>query len=829
MLQDTESQMAKTGGARNPDLVKNLQNAIAYHLKYTLGTDVQDATPQEKYTAIVHAVRRYAMDAMTQTEQRNRAEGCKRVYYLSMEFLIGRLLHNNLRNFGIYDECEQAARNLGFEFADVLEAELDPALGNGGLGRLAACFLDSMATLGIAGYGYGINYEFGLFRQSVVNGYQREQPDHWMANGAPWMIERPKRVVHVPVYGRVEHTPVEVDRSVPVWLDWKTIVGVPHDMPVVGYAGETVNYLRLYSARSSEKFDMDIFNEGDYITAVEQKIQTETVSKVLYPSDTADAGKELRLVQEYFFVACAVRDITNNFLEEESDLRRLPEKIAIQLNDTHPALTVAELMRLLLDEHDLTWDDAWTATTATLAYTNHTLLPEALEKWPVSLLEKVLPRHLELIFEINRRFLGEVEMRYPGDEERLRALSIIEEGPIKQVRMAYLSIVGSHSVNGVAALHSELVKHRLVPEFHELYPERFNNKTNGVTQRRWLLLCNPGLAELISEVVGPDWIRDLDRLKELEDYADDSSFLERLGAVKLENKSALAQYIYSKTRVGVDPSSLFDVQIKRFHEYKRQLLSALHIIHLYYAITEDGLELKSPRTFVFSGKAAPGYYLAKLVIKLVNSLAQTINGDERVNRQLKVAFIPDYKVSVAEKIIPAADLSEQISTAGYEASGTGNMKLSMNGALTIGTLDGANVEIKEEVGDENIYIFGLSDEEVITRRDEGYNPYRHYDSDDRIRRVLNSLRSDALCPNEPGLFMPLYDLLLSSGDFYMHLADFASYADVQMRIDSDYSEQRRWQHMSLLNIARTGKFSSDRTVTEYASDIWGIEVPARAS
>lgn len=824
MLQETESKPAKPSPSRNTDLVTNLQNAIAYHLKYTLGTDVKSATAQEKFTAIVHAVRRYALDAMASTENRNKHEGTKRVYYLSMEFLIGRLLHNNLRNFGIYDECEEAARNLGFEFSDVLEAELDPALGNGGLGRLAACFLDSMATLGIAGYGYGINYEFGLFKQSIVNGYQREQPDHWMANGAPWMIERSKRVVHVPVYGRVEHTTMEGEQSLPMWLDWKTLVGVPHDMPVVGYAGETVNYLRLYSARSSEKFDMDIFNEGDYINAVQQKIQTETVSKVLYPSDSVEAGKELRLVQEYFFVACAIRDITNNYLEEEPDLRKLPEKVAIQLNDTHPALAVVELMRLLLDEHDMSWEDAWTATTNTLAYTNHTLLPEALEKWPVDLLNKVLPRHLELIYEINRRFLAEVEARFPNDENRASALSLIEEGAVKQVRMAYLSIVGSHSVNGVAALHSELVKHQLVPQFHEIFPDRFNNKTNGVTQRRWLMLCNPGLSNLITEAIGPQWISDLDRLRQLENFVDDGAFLDRLAAVKLNNKRKLAEYIFAKTRIAVEPDTLFDVQIKRFHEYKRQLLMALHIIHLYFSITEDGLELKSPRTFVFSGKAAPGYFLAKLVIKLVNNLARTINNDERVNNQLKVVFIPDYKVSVAERIIPAADLSEQISTAGFEASGTGNMKLSINGALTIGTLDGANVEIKEEVGDENIYIFGLTDEEVVQRKAEGYNSYHYYDSDERIRRILNSLRSDVFCPEEPGLFMALYDLLLSSGDYYMHLADFGSYADAQMRVDEDYSNQASWRRTSLLNIARTGKFSSDRTIAEYARDIWGVEV-----
>ncbi|MEM7218532.1 MAG: glycogen/starch/alpha-glucan phosphorylase [Pseudomonadota bacterium] len=800
-----------------------LRRAIHHHLTFTIGVEPEQATPEDKYGAVAHAIREYAMRAMAETEGRYRDAGAKRVYYLSMEFLIGRLLKNNLVNLGILDACEAAAKAEGLELADLMEFELDPALGNGGLGRLAACFLDSMATLGIAGYGYGINYEFGLFKQSFVDGFQREHPDHWMSNGTPWYIERRNQTVQIPVYGRVEHTLDQTGNYQPVWLDWQSIMGIPYDMPVVGYDGAAVNYLRLYSAQSSSNFEMNIFNQGDYIRAVEQKIQTETVSKVLYPSDEFAAGQELRFVQEYFFVACALRDIVQRHKSQNGDIRTLADHAAIQLNDTHPALAVPELMRMLLDEFSLDWDSAWDITTNTLAYTNHTLLPEALERWPVDLFARVLPRHIEIVYEINQRFLDEVRKTYPGDEDRVRRMSIVEEGDRQQIRMAYLSIVGSHAVNGVAALHSELVKANLVPEFNEFYPGKFQNKTNGVTQRRWLLSCNPGLSSLITDAIGPAWITDLDRLRDLEDKTGDSGFLDALHDVKLANKTALANYIKRTTRIDVDPTSLFDVQIKRIHEYKRQLLNALHIAHLYLAITEDGLQLASPRTFVFSGKAAPGYHTAKLIIKLINNIGRTVNSDPRVNNQLRVAFVPDYKVSVAERIIPAADLSEQISTAGYEASGTGNMKLSMNGALTIGTLDGANVEIREEVGEDNIFIFGLTTDEVADLRREGYNPYDWFDRDERIRRVLEAIAGNAFSRHEPGLFAPMHDLLLAQGDYYLNLADFGSYVDCQKLVDAAYADQPEWRRLSLLNIARTGKFSSDRTISEYAREIWGVQ------
>ncbi|MEM7101465.1 MAG: glycogen/starch/alpha-glucan family phosphorylase, partial [Pseudomonadota bacterium] len=617
--------MAKSRADLDTKLVRRLKSSIEHHLTYTLGCQDPDTVSDlERYTAVVCAIKEQATDALNATDRRVRDENGKRVYYLSMEFLIGRLLANNLHNLGIYSECANATQKLGFELADILETELDPALGNGGLGRLAACFLDSMATIGIPGYGYGINYEYGLFRQSFVDGTQREHPDHWMIHGSPWQTERSFKAIHVPVYGRVDHTLGSNGQYHPVWVDWDTLVGVPHDMPVVGYGGETVNYLRLYSARSSDSFDMEIFNQGDYINAVQQKIQTETVSKVLYPSDSIEAGKELRLIQEYFFVACALRDILRQH-EEVYALAELPNQVAIQLNDTHPALAVVELMRILIDEKDLQWDTAWDITTRTLAFTNHTLLPEALEKWPVELIKRVLPRHLELIYEVNRRFLDQVRNAYPGDDMRLRKMSIIEEEPIRQVRMANLSIVGSHSVNGVAALHTELLKAELVPEFDSFYPKKFNNKTNGVTQRRWLMACNPGLSDAIEDAIGDDWVTNLFKLRDLERLQSDSAFLEHLSRVKHANKEALANYIFETTRINVNPASIFDVQIKRIHEYKRQLLNALHIAHLYFAIVEDGHQLQSPRTFVFSGKAAPGYYIAKLIIKFINNLATIIN------------------------------------------------------------------------------------------------------------------------------------------------------------------------------------------------------------
>jgi starch phosphorylase len=599
---------------------------------------------------------------------------------------------------------------------------------------------------------------------------------------------------------------------------------VPSDFPVVGYGGKTVNYLRLFSARSSDEFDMQIFNLGDYFKAVEQKMASETISKVLYPSDAMDTGKELRLVQEYFLVACSVRDIIRRYLKDHDSFDALSDKVAIQLNDTHPALTVAELMRTLVDEYDQEWDTAWEITQKTLGYTNHTLLPEALEKWPVSLLEHVLPRHLQIIYEINHRFLEEVAARWPNDMDRIRRMSIIEEGQTKQVRMAYLSIVGSHSVNGVAALHSELVKKSLVPDFFELWPEKFNNKTNGVTQRRWLLKANPLLSAFISEAVGDKWITDLSAAKALEQYVHDPSFQEKFLAIKKKNKERLAQIIHQTTRTVVNPDTLFDIQIKRIHEYKRQLLNVFHIIHQYIGVVEDGKEMITPRTYIFSGKAAPGYYLAKLIIKLICSVAETVNKDVRVKGQMKVIFIPDYRVSLAEKIIPAADLSEQISTAGMEASGTGNMKLAINGALTIGTLDGANIEILEEVGTENIHIFGLTVEQIQEMRARSsYNPRLYYEQNFRIKRVMDSLVSNRFCANQPGLFAPLYDGLLNHGDYYFHLADFQSYIEAQEKVSQEYKDPAGWAKKAILNVARTGKFSSDRTISEYAEKIWGLK------
>ncbi len=806
--------------SNNP--IESLIAKMEYHIKYSLGKEINEASPLDLYKALAFSVREKLIDQMHTTEQRNKSKQAKRVYYLSMEFLLGRLLENNLHNLGLYDTCKSAIEHFGADFDYVLDSEYDPALGNGGLGRLAACFLDSIATLNIPGYGYGINYEYGLFKQTVRDGFQQEKPDHWMIRGKPWQLERADKACMIPLYGRIESTLDKDGEYNPMWVDWKLLIGVPYDMPVAGYHGNSVNYLRLYSARASDDFDINIFNDGDYVNAVSQKIQSENVSKVLYPSDSMESGKELRLIQEYFFVACAVRDIISQHLENYGTLDNLPEKVAIQLNDTHPALTVAELMRVLVDEHHLDWDHAWQITENTLAYTNHTLLPEALEKWPVSLLEKVLPRHLQLIYEINHRFLAQIADQYPGDGERLESMSIIQEGDERQVRMANLSIVGSHSVNGVAALHSELVKSHLVPNFYNHWPDKFNNKTNGITQRRWLLQANKGLANLITQNIGSDWITNLDQLRELEKLAKQKSFRDDFMAVKHENKALLAKVIYEKARVKVDPSSIFDIQAKRIHEYKRQLLNILHIIHQYLCITQDGQCLIAPRTYIFSGKAAPGYYMAKLYIKLINNLAQIINNDSRVADQIKVAFIPDFKVSVAERIYPAADLSEQISTAGFEASGTGNMKFALNGALTIGTLDGANVEIREEVGDDNIFIFGLSTEEVKLLQAGNYNPWDYYNNNPHIKRVMDTLASDHLClAGEKGLFRPIFDNLMHHGDFYCHLADMASYIEAQELAASTYKKKATWAKKAILNVARVGKFSSDRTIQQYADEIWG--------
>lgn len=816
--------------ARKKDVTKeerklkaqHLGMIVEHYLKYYLAKQVNEATKDDLFTALALAVREIAADGMFNTAARYEKNDPKRVFYLSVEYLIGRSLENNLHNLGLYELLDDIDLDTQIPLREVLDAEYDPALGNGGLGRLAACFLDSMATLGVPGYGYGINYQFGLFKQYFENGYQKEKADSWFTSSSPWQIERADRACVVPIYGRIENR-IENGKQVSYWVDMETLVGVPYDMPIVGYGGKTVNYLRLFSARSSDQLDIATFNEGGYIKAVEKKIRRETVSKVLYPSDASEAGKELRLVQQYFFVSCAISDIIRRFMEKHIDFNLLPEKIAIQLNDTHPALAVAELMRVLLDIHGLPWDKAWDITTRTLAYTNHTLLPEALEKWPVSLFEKVIPRHLQIIYLINMNLMNDVAKLYPGNMDKMASMSIIEEGPVKKVRMANLAIVGSHSVNGVAALHSELIKTNLVPDFYQMWPKKFNNKTNGITPRRWLLSANPALADLISSKIGQGWITKLDELRKLEPLVNDKSFRREFWEVKAYNRERLAKLIKERTNVSVDVNSLFDVQAKRIHEYKRQLLNALNIIHQYFSIVQDKKIPACPRTYILAGKAAPAYYTAKLIIKLFNNVADIINTDKVASKYMKVVFIPDYKVSVAEKIFPAADLSEQISTAGFEASGTGNMKFALNGALTIGTLDGANIEIREEVGPENFYLFGLTTQEVQKLKASGkYNPWDYYNNDPRIKRVLDALNSDFFCPEEQGIFKPLFQNLMYS-DYYMLLADMGAYIDTQDKISADFTNKDEWIKKAILNVARVGKFSSDRTIAEYAKDIWNVK------
>ncbi|HEU4413219.1 MAG TPA: glycogen/starch/alpha-glucan phosphorylase [Candidatus Angelobacter sp.] len=801
-----------------------LADALEYHLRYTVGKRENDATERDIFHALAHSVRDRLMDGMFKTEERFQAHDAKRLIYLSAEFLIGQSLRNNLFNLGLSKEADEATRRYGFSLEKIADSEPDAPLGNGGLGRLAACFMESLATLGMPAYGFGINYQFGLFKQEIENGHQKERPEQWVTADSPWLIERPAEVCTVPLYGRIEHANGRDGGYNPMWVDWQVIVGVPHDLPVVGFGGQTVNYLRLYSARASDDFDMQIFNSGDYIKAVERKISMETVSKVLYPSDAVASGKELRLIQEYFMVACALRDAIRKFRKDYPDapLQQFSDHVAIQLNDTHPALAVAELMRLFVDEFDVPWESAWAITQATCGYTNHTLLPEALEKWPVPLMERVLPRHMQIIQEINHRFLQQVMVRFGDQQERIQRMSVIEEGGQKHVRMANLAIIGSHGINGVAALHSELVKTRLVPDFNELWPERFSNKTNGVTHRRWLASANPGLASLITRCAGKNWVADFPLIRKLESRASDSKFQNEFLAVKRHNKENLARLVLETEQITIDPASLFDVQIKRIHEYKRQLLNAMYVIHSYLSVVEDGRVPVVPRTHIFGGKAAPGYHMAKLIIKLINNIASVVNRDPHVSGLMKVVFMQDYRVTLAEKIIPAADLSEQLSTAGMEASGTGNMKFQMNGALTIGTLDGANVEIREEVGEENIYIFGLKAHEIEAARGS-YSPWEYYHASPAIRRVVDSLVDDRFCPDEPGIFRPIYDALLSHGDYYFHLADFESYVAAQQRVSHDFLHRSDWARKAILNVARSAKFSSDRTVLEYARETWGIK------
>lgn len=813
--------------------VEDLREAIVRHIRFTLAREGTDLTAADLLKPISMAIRDRLVDRMLETEQRYQKLDAKRLYYLSMEFLMGRSMGDNLYNLQLEEECRQVVAGFGHKLEDVLDTEPDAGLGNGGLGRLAACFLESLATLGMPGFGYGIDYEYGLFRQEISNGYQKEKPDRWKSDGAPFYIQRPHESYVIPLYGRLEeNAEIKDETGTPssLWVEWKVVIGVPHDMMIAGYGGHTVNYLRLFSARSSDDFDIEIFNRGDYIRAVEQKIASENISRVLYPSDSVFSGKELRLIQEYFLVACSLRDIIRRYLTTHKDFEEFPQKAAVQMNDTHPSIAVAELMRLLVDEYSIEWKKAWEITRATLGYTNHTLLPEALEKWPVPLMERVLPRHMQIINQINFLFLKELSERYVANMDQIRRMSIIEEGYEKQIRMAQLAIIGSHAVNGVSALHSELLKTNLVPDFAQLWPERFSNKTNGVAPRRWIMKANPGLTGLLTQRLGEGWITDLDRLREIEPLAKEREFQMEFLSVKQGNKQRLADLIRNTTGVLVDSTSLFDVQIKRIHEYKRQLLAVMRIIHDYLRIVEDGQDIVVSRTCVFAGKAAPGYWAAKQIIKLINNVANVVNNDPRVRHRLKVAFVPDYRVSLAEVIIPAADLSEQISTAGMEASGTGNMKLAMNGAITIGTLDGANVEILQEVGPENFYLFGNKAEEIqAMQRDHSYHPRAFYDRDPRVHRIMDAINSNMFCGDEPGLFRWIFDSILDQGDRYFHLADLPSYIEAGANAEQDFLHSPEWARKAILNVARTGRFSSDRTILEYARDIWGIERTADAA
>lgn len=800
----------------------NIETFILNQLTFSLARDRYTATSRDWWIATAKAIQSIIIERMIKTQTVHHQQNVKRVYYLSLEFLMGRLFTNSVYSAGVMKNLEAALEHLGLDMDDIRHEEYDMGLGNGGLGRLAACFLDSLATLDLPAVGYGIHYQYGLFKQEFRNGYQVELPDAWMKYGTPWEIVRPEHTCEISVFGHVENIFDDRGNYIPRWVGAKKLTGVPYDIPIPGFGTETVNFLRLWESRASEEFDFEAFNRGGYDEAVSEKNRSETISKVLYPNDKTESGKELRMLQQYFLVACSLHDIIRRYFKNNKDWNDFPEKVAIQLNDTHPALAIPELMRILIDDHGKPWDEAWGIVTKTLAYTNHTLLPEALEKWSVGLFQKILPRHMQIIFLINEKFLEQVEAKWPGDTDKIRALSLIEEGGTQMVRMAHLSVVGSHSVNGVAALHTQLLKANLFPEFDEMYPGKFNNKTNGITPRRWLLACNPRLSTLITSKIGGGWETNLDKLRELEPFADDPQFQADFMAVKRANKVDLAKIIKRECDIDVNPDALFDVQIKRLHEYKRQHLNLLHILALYRRLLQQPDLDIVPRVFIFAAKAAPGYDMAKCIIKAINAVGAMINSDKRINDKLKVAFLPNYRVSLAQRIVPASDLSEQISTAGKEASGTGNMKLALNGSLTIGTLDGANVEILEEVGEENIFIFGLTVEDVHALWEKGYHPEEIYRANEELRAVVDWVGSNYFTPNEtPGVLQMLHDNLIYSDPFLV-LADYQSYSDCQKQVDEAFRDKARWAKMAILNTARVGKFSSDRTITEYAQDIWNL-------
>lgn len=799
-----------------------IRQSIVDHLEHVRVRDQHSATDLDLFHAIAHAARARMADRWHLTRQRQYQSGGKRVYYLSMEYLPGRLLRDSLTNLGILEQTRAAVDGLGRNLDELLETEDDAALGNGGLGRLASCFMDSMATLGIGAVGYGIRYDYGIFRQEIIDGQQREQPDNWLAHGTPWEVPRTDLRFTVRYNGRVEPRTDATGRTRFSWLDTDDVYAIAHDIPVPGYKNGVVNTLRLWRAVPTHEFDLDAFNSGDHDRSVVQRGYAENISRILYPNDAGPPGKELRLRQEYFFVSASLQDAVRRHLARFESLDDLPDRAVFQLNDTHPALSVAEMMRILIDEQNMDWKRAWAITKRCFAYTNHTLLPEALETWPQHLLDKLLPRQLDLIREIDRRLREELNSRFPEDPGKVDRMAIIEQRPQGHVRMANLSIVGSFSVNGVSALHSQLLREQMFPDFDAFYPGRFRNKTNGVTPRRWVKECNPGLSALLDEVVGDDaWVTDLEKVRALEPLATDAGFQERWQQVKRENKVSLVEHLQELHGVRLDPDSIFDIQIKRIHEYKRQLLNVLHVVWRYQAIKRGEIP-EVPRTVIFGGKAASGYVRAKELVHLIHSVADVVNNDPDAREHLRVFFVPNYRVSMAERLIPAADLSEQISCAGQEASGTGNMKFAMNGALTIGTMDGANVEIHEAVGDDNIFIFGLTVQDVQRVHREGYRPRAIYDSNDAVRHVVDAISNGAFNPEHPHLFSGVMEGLLADGERYAHLADFDAYIEAQKAVDALYLDKAEWTRKSILNSARVGRFSSDETIRDYARDIWGV-------
>ncbi|UXE64827.1 MAG: glycogen/starch/alpha-glucan phosphorylase [Woronichinia naegeliana WA131] len=802
--------------------IETLRRALADNLFYLQGKFPLIASRHDCYMALAYTIRDRLLQRWLNTAQTYLSDDNKVVCYLSAEFLVGPHLGNNLVNLGLYEQVKQAVTDSGLDLEELIQIEEEPGLGNGGLGRLAACYMDSLATLEIPAIGYGIRYEFGIFDQEIRDGWQVEITDKWLQYGNPWELARPEAAVQVELGGHTESYKDNQDQYRVRWVPGHVIKGIPYDTPILGYKVNTANTMRLWRAEAAESFDFQRFNVGDYYGAVNEKVASENLTKVLYPNDEQLQGKELRLTQQFFFVSCSLQDMIRLHLAEQPSLDNFHEHSAIQLNDTHPAISVAELMRLLVDKHFFDWDKAWNITQKSLGYTNHTLLPEALEKWPLSLFGSLLPRHLEIIYEINQRFLDEVRIRYPGDGNKLARLSLIDESGEKYVRMAHLACVGSHAINGVAALHSELLKETILKDFYELWPEKFSNKTNGVTPRRWLLLSNPRLSQLITEKIGENWVKNLYELKQLEFFAEDSHFQARWQDIKKAIKQDLAAYIKLNNDLVVDPDSLFDVQVKRIHEYKRQHLSVLHIISLYLRLKNNpNLEIP-PRTFIFGGKAAPGYVMAKLIIKLINAVAEVVNRDPAIGDRLKVVFLNNYNVKLGQRVYPAADLSEQISTAGKEASGTGNMKFSMNGALTIGTLDGANVEIRQEVGSENFFLFGLTTPEVAQLQATGYHPWDYYQGNEDLKGVIDLINSGFFAHGDTELFRPLTENLLHQDPYFL-LADYQSYLDCQEKVSQAYQDPQHWTKMAILNVARMGKFSSDRSIREYCQEIWNIE------